>query len=232
MQRTLLQEDKLIWSPVVANSNMNRERKASGINSYEQEFGFRPQDFLMEKVQEQGTAAWLDLCCGQGNALIQTAAALSGAAIAGDFFLKGIDLVDQFGTVLPGNVLPVLEVASVTGWIPDRSYDLITCSHGIHYLGDKLKALQTMLAALATGGLFVANFDVESILADGKSATALLLQLFKIHSIVYHKRKRILTCRGPVVLQTGLTYLGADDQAGPNYTGQEAVHAYYVTSGK
>ncbi len=35
----LLPEDKLQWSPIVANSRMNRERNSSGINSYEQDSG-------------------------------------------------------------------------------------------------------------------------------------------------------------------------------------------------
>ena len=36
----LLQEKELIWSPVVANCNMNRKRNLSGVNSYEKDIGF------------------------------------------------------------------------------------------------------------------------------------------------------------------------------------------------
>jgi hypothetical protein len=33
---------------------------------------------------------------------------------------------------------------------------------------------------------------------------------------------------GPREVEFGLQYLGADDTAGPNYTGQPAVAAYYA----
>jgi len=42
----LLAEKDLIWSPIVANSRMNRARKSSGVNSYEKEFKFKPENFL------------------------------------------------------------------------------------------------------------------------------------------------------------------------------------------
>ncbi|WP_188316251.1 hypothetical protein [Chitinophaga agrisoli] len=64
----LLSESELIWSSVVANTRMNRERNASGINSYEQEFRFKPEDHLITTIHKQGYAKWLDLCCGQGKA--------------------------------------------------------------------------------------------------------------------------------------------------------------------
>lgn len=37
----------------------------------------------------------------------------------------------------------------------------------------------------------------------------------------------MITCTGPRNLETGLVFLGADDQRGPNYTGQETVDGYY-----
>ena len=39
-------DDELIWSPIVVNSRMNRSRTSSGINSYEKEFKFKPEEFL------------------------------------------------------------------------------------------------------------------------------------------------------------------------------------------
>ena len=69
----LLSEDKLVWSPIVANSGMNRERNSSGINSYEKELKFKPEVYLESKIKECGQSSWLDLCCGEGKALIQTA---------------------------------------------------------------------------------------------------------------------------------------------------------------
>jgi hypothetical protein len=55
----LLPEEKLVCSPVVANSRMNRSRNASGINSYEKEFLFKPEDYLLSTVKSKGR--WLDL---------------------------------------------------------------------------------------------------------------------------------------------------------------------------
>ena len=43
-----------------------------------------------------GTAAWLDLCCGSGSALIQAAGQLCRAGLAGRAVLVGVDLVDAF----------------------------------------------------------------------------------------------------------------------------------------
>ena len=60
-------------SPVVANCCMNRERVLSGTNGYDVEIGFQPFRFLDDKVAANGKTRWLDLCCGTGKALIQTA---------------------------------------------------------------------------------------------------------------------------------------------------------------
>ena len=68
------------------------------------------------------------------------------AGLAGRVVLAGVDLVDAFDAV-PGSV-PGLELVSapVAAWEPRRSFDLITCVHGLHYIGDKL-ALLTRAAA-------------------------------------------------------------------------------------
>jgi hypothetical protein len=47
--KTLHSGKELVWLSVVANSAMNRARNASGINSYQQEFTFQPQDALKMK---------------------------------------------------------------------------------------------------------------------------------------------------------------------------------------
>jgi ubiquinone/menaquinone biosynthesis C-methylase UbiE len=85
-----------------------------------------------------GTAAWLDLCCGSGRALIQAARQVREAGLTGLVDLAGVDLVDAFDAA-PGSV-PGLELvcAPVAVWEPERSFDLITCVHGLHYIGEKL----------------------------------------------------------------------------------------------
>lgn len=52
---------------------MNRERDLTGPNGYDIEIGFQLVEFLRDKVAANGTARWLDLCCGTGKALTQAA---------------------------------------------------------------------------------------------------------------------------------------------------------------
>ena len=65
-------------------------------------------------------------------------------------------------------------------WQPALRFDLITCVHGLHYIGDKLGLLTR-----------AASWPSRSLLP--------------------------------------YTYLGADDGAGPGYTGQPAVWSHYAT---
>jgi ubiquinone/menaquinone biosynthesis C-methylase UbiE len=91
----LLTESELTLSSVVANSRTNRKRIASGINSYEKELGFKPEVYLNDLIAQQGRVKWLDLCCGEGKALIQFAKELVKKGLQNFAELKGIDLVDQ-----------------------------------------------------------------------------------------------------------------------------------------
>jgi hypothetical protein len=47
---SLLDDDRLTASAVVANCAMNRERQLTGVNSYTRELGFNPVDVLMTAV--------------------------------------------------------------------------------------------------------------------------------------------------------------------------------------
>ena len=67
----MLSADDLLSSPIVANAIMNRGRGFSGVNSYERELRFDISRFLEQRVQEHGTVLWLDVCCGEGRALIE-----------------------------------------------------------------------------------------------------------------------------------------------------------------
>lgn len=52
-----------------------------------------------------------------------------------------------------------------------RRFDLITCVHGLHYIGDKLAVLTRIASWLTDDGQFSADLDLDSIrLADGRPA--------------------------------------------------------------
>lgn len=44
----------------------------------------------------------------------------------------------------------------------------------------------------------------------------------------YDARRRLVSCRGRASVDVPWVYLGADDRAGPNYTGQPAVTSVYA----
>jgi len=222
----LLTEKELIWSVVVANNRMNRERKASGVNSYEREIHFNPVQFLRTCIDRTGQGKWLDLCCGKGNALLQCAADLSGYGLQDKAILKGVDLIDEFQHIPSSITCLQWEASSVVDWIPDDRYDLITCIHGLHYVGDKLRVLEMACGALTERGRLLVNIDLGSIKGVGTYVKDVLVK----HGITYDVRKKLLICEGQRTIKFGLTFKGASDQAGPNYTGQEAVDAYYFNS--
>ncbi|MEU4623937.1 class I SAM-dependent methyltransferase [Actinoplanes sp. NPDC023801] len=202
----LLDDQALHSSSVVANNAMNRERQLTGVNSYARVLGFDP-------VERAGDG-WLDLCCGSGRALIQAAARTDPAR------LVGVDLVDAFAPAPPGLTLVAAPIGT---WTPERAFDLITCVHGLHYVGDKLGVLARILTWLTPSGTFVADLDLASIRPGGRRLTALL----RAAGVDYDGRRKRIVCAGPRKLDLPYRYLGADDRAGPNYTGQPAVNSYY-----
>jgi len=223
----LLPEDKLVWSPVVANSRMNRERNVSGINSYEQEFQFKPQSFLEEKIRESGKASWLDICCGYGKALMQTAEHFQVRDLQEKIKLKGIDLIDNFPNreSIPSCIK--FEAKSIMGFSTEDKYDLITCVHGLHYVGDKLRAIQSAVSFLNHSGLFIANLDLNNILINGTSSRLMMKKLFAQEGFSYNQKTKVLKRSGHTNICFNMKYLGADDTYGPNYTGQDSVTSYY-----
>ena len=223
----LLPEDKLIWSPIVVNSRMNRERNSSGVNSYEQEFKFKPEEWLAARIKEFGQVSWLDLCCGQGKALLQTAGYFDKLGQQNLVKLKGIDLIDTFPTVDKNLTCVEFESGSLNDWKPEQHYDLITCVHGLHYLGDKLKIIEVAINALKPTGLFTANLDLRNIAFQGTNTNSYLKDSFKKFGVDYNSRTKVLKHIGGTAINFNLKYLGADDEYGPNYTGQDSVTSYY-----
>jgi len=223
----LLSENELVWSWVVANSKMNRKRKASGVNSYEKELKIKPELFLEDHIQQNGLVKWLDLCCGEGKALIQASEYLLLKGLQDKALLKGIDLVSAFQSIPPLISCIDFEVRSIVDWSSTEQYDLITCVHGLHYVGDKLKVLKAVFECLNPQGIFIANLDLDNIrLLNGDAATY-LKNIFKQNDIQYNSRTRLLTCKGPRGIDFNVNYKGANDKAGPNYTGQDAVCSVY-----
>jgi SAM-dependent methyltransferase len=198
---------------------MNRERQLAGVNSYARVLGF---DLLAWLVAHED-ASWLDLCCGSGRALIQMADRLRQDGRRPD--LVGVDLVEAFADAPAGLTLVAEPVET---WVPARAFDLITCVHGLHYVGDKLAVLSRAVRWLTPTGRFVADLDLASVrLADGRPAGRRLTALLRAAGIDYDARRRRISCTGPRELDLPYEYLGADDRAGPNYTGQPAVDSFY-----
>lgn len=208
----LLGDGELTQSSVVANCAMNRER---GLSGYRKELGVDILAELRTRLDRQETVRWLDLCCGSAKALSEAESLLDCDRLE----IVGLDLVDFFAPSRPG---VRLVTASVTDWEPGTVFDLITCVHGLHYVGDKLSAIARAVSWLTKDGLFTASFDTASIVAPGRVGTVL-----KASGLTYDACRRRLSRRGHAVVTFPFGYLGADDKAGPNYTGQPAVLSHY-----
>jgi SAM-dependent methyltransferase len=222
----LLDDDDLDRSAVVANCRMNRERNLTGSNGYGRELGLDPLDELRRRTSEGRPSAWLDLCCGSGKALIEAAriAHDEGLGVA----IVGVDLVGLFLPPEPELTCLRHVEASLGRWLPDRPFDLITCVHGLHYVGDKLGLIARAASWLTEDGLFVASLDLHNLkLADGKPAGRRMAADFRQAGLEYNRRSRLVACQGRKDVDLPYRYLGADDWAGPNYTGQPAVDSYY-----
>lgn len=215
MERALLADDALWASAVVANCDMNRLRQLAGPNSYARELGFHP---LGEPI-----TSWLDLCCGSGRALAQ-----AGAEVAAEVTLVGVDLVDAFEQTHVSTVEFVC--TPVDRFEPRQAFDLITCVHGLHYVGDKLGLLARAAGWLTPAGRLVADLDPAGIHLDGKPNPRQIVARLRRAGFDYDPRRRRVRLTGRTRVTFDLTYLGADDGAGANYTGQPAVTSHYRSS--
>jgi SAM-dependent methyltransferase len=228
----LVGDVELHSSDVVANATMNRQRGLEGANSYTKDLGFNPLAYLLDAAGGRDRkVAWLDACCGSGRALHDAADRLLTLRTNGDVALVGVDLVDYFDPRpdLYGRV--TLVAAPLLDWTPTGIFDLITCVHGLHYLGDKLGALRRLATWLTTDGLLVADFDPASIrLADGQPGGRALTRLLRQAGFELDTRRHRVRLAGHRRFDLPFTYIGADDTAGPNYTGQPAVNSYYRLS--
>ena len=240
----LLSEAELESSCIVANNRMNRERVALGSNGYETDLQFDPIEYLIEKYESQQRVGWLDLCCGRGKALIETGQHFLRLGISANVNFVGVDLVGMFDPLPDELDFIALIEASLSQWRTPQTFDLITCVHGIHYVGDKLGLVSRALSMLNPNGLFSANLDENNLRllasdhhkGDVEFNFAERLRVeYVSDSFEFDPTYNLLrlTSDSQANVQSLLTMLaqvefaGADDQAGPNYTGQEAVNSYY-----
>ncbi|WP_457031360.1 class I SAM-dependent methyltransferase [Kitasatospora sp. P5_F3] len=155
---------------------------------------------------------------------------LAADRLPADAVLTGVDLVGPVGHRSSAATVRLV-TASLADWAPGRRYDLITCVHGLHYLGDKLGLLARIADWLGRDGRFAAQFDPESVRhSDGGSLARPVLAALRAAGFEYRARQHLLTLDGGRTVRLPFDYLGADDTAGPNYTGQPGVASYYRPS--
>ncbi|MFT4978345.1 MAG: SAM-dependent methyltransferase [Myxococcota bacterium] len=227
MPDRLLDESELERSAVVANCRMNRARRLGGRGGYEWELGVDVVGFLEWRARTRGSAAWLDLCCGEGRALIDAADRFTAQGMAVE--ILGVDLVDAFAPSPPGLRGLQRVVAALPRWAPARQYDLITCVHGLHYVGDKLALIAQMASWLVDDGRMLGHLDLANVVLRGGSARRRIPPLLRAAGVEHDRQ--LVRCEGRREVRLPLTYLGADDSAGPNYTGQLAVSGVYMLTG-
>lgn len=230
--KELLNQEKLLTSGVVANNRMNRTRGCSGNNSYQKDLSIDLIEFLQQKLADNESAGWLDICCGEGRALIETAMFFAGKDAgenpSNDLRITGIDLAGMFREY-PAELtrLQFLEI-SIEDFEPAQEFDLITCVHGLHYLGDKLSLIQKAASWLKKDGIFLANLELDNLkLVENENSKRIFSGYLRKQGFEFNSKKHLLTLKGKRMFDLPFEYQGADDKAGPNYTGQPAVDSYY-----
>ncbi len=230
--KEFLNKKELLHSGVVANNRMNRGRGILGSNSYQKDLSFNATDFLGKRLIDKKSAAWLDLCCGEGRALAEAAAVFADLERTESRSLLwriiGIDLAGMFcQPASKSGSLKLLEI-SVEDFEPSRKFDLITCVHGLHYIGDKLAVIQKAALWLKPDGIFIANLDLKNLKIIGQDDSGKTFSNFlKGQGFRVDRKRRLLALEGSRRFELPFKFIGADDKAGPNYTGQPAVDSYY-----
>lgn len=225
----MLQADELLASPIVANSTMNRGRGFSGVNSYERDLRFSITGFLAERMQGRGSALWYDACCGEGRALVEAGRQFDAVGWGGQTQIVGVDLVNMF---TPNDAPHVTLLASdVTAFTLEHPADLITCVHGLHYLGDKLGFLQHAYSLLAPGGLLLGHLDASNVRAED-SKVSVWRQAARYaanRGVKLGLKSHLLRIqRTDAILDFGVAYQGATVSEKPNYTGITVIDSWYM----
>ena len=220
----------LLRSPVVANATMNRGRGLSGVNSYGRELRFDIVAFLERRVRERGGAVWLDACCGQGRALLEAGRQFAGTGWGSGVRIVGVDLVGMFEAGDAPNVR--LIAGDVAAFKPGVPVDLITCVHGLHYLGDKLGFLESAHAMLAPGGVFLGSLDPQNV-RGGEARGSVWRQaaaFARRSGAAPDLKSHVLRLeRGEARLDFGLAYAGAAASEQPHDSGITVVDSWYAS---
>ena len=227
----MLSPDNLLSSPVVANATMNRGRGFSGVNSYERDLRFSLTDFLAERVRYRGQSLWYDACCGEGRALAEAGKQFAASEWGRRVQIIGVDLVEMFTPEQTPNVS--LIAADVAAFTLDRPADLITCVHGLHYLGDKLGFLRHTYAMLAPGGLLLAHLDPDNLRGAGAGGSVwrqAVRHATRGGVTLDFKGHVLRAVRTEGTLNFGLTFQGATVSEQPNYTGITVIDSWYTVA--
>jgi SAM-dependent methyltransferase len=230
--KELVNQEKLLISGVVANNRMNRERRCLGKNSYQKDLSFNPIDFLDARFGNNKVVSWLDICCGEGRALIEAAALFAGKNtgenLSDNLRIIGIDLAGAFLEYSSELKSLTLLETPIEVFEPTQEFDLITCVHGLHYIGDKLSVIQKAVSRLKKDGVFLANLELKNLkFVENQNSNKAFSEFLKKLGFIIDNRKHLLRLNGKRNFDIPFEYLGADVQAGPNYTGQSAIDSYY-----
>ena len=227
----MLPADELLASSTVANATMNRGRGLSGVNSYERELRFSLIDFLAERVREHGAAVWYDACCGQGRALVEAGRQFADDGWGSQVQIIGVDLVSMFTPDEAPNV--TLRAADVAAFTLEQPADLITCVHGLHYLGDKLGFLQHAYTLLAPGGLLLGHLDASNVLhaESGQSIWRQAARHAAKRGAALELKSHVLRVkRTDAPLDFGVTFQGGSISEKPNYSGITVINSWYTAA--
>jgi hypothetical protein len=156
-----LDDESLERSSTVANCPMNRERNLVGTNGYTKELRFNPLDLLLSSAGAK--VRWLDLCRGEGKALVEAAQRVNSHESDEKCEIVGVDLVAPLTRPKPQSPCLTFVQASLNDWQPSGYFDLITCVHRRHYIGDKLGLITRSASWLSDIGQFVAHLVLNNI---------------------------------------------------------------------
>lgn len=100
---------------------------------------------------------------------------------------------------------------SLSTWNPEGEFDLITCIHGLHYIGDEQGLISRACSWLNQNGLFVASLDCGNLrLTPGGSSSRVFAKELRQAGGEYPSNKRLISCEGHRRLSLPFVYIGAD----------------------
>lgn len=223
--------NKLADSEIVANAFMNRNRGFVGVNSYSKDLKINLPSIISSQIEQKNSFSWLDLCCGKGRALVEAASFIKSNFLKFEenISIFGIDLIDDFIHIPDELCFLLLKQGTVPDALPKGSFDLITCVHGLHYLGDKLGLISSLSGRLVKDGFFIGNIDHKNLKSENGKTLRGILKIFSTFPQSYSSSTHILKIQSNAgkKIDFKFKYIGSSEDAGPNYTGQNAIDSFY-----